>query len=958
MARLGFVSALLVLVGFAAWRAGGWTGVATASITRSALGASVVLNEVQYDPPPGGAETAYEWVELLNTGLEPVSLEGWRIADNRAADDLPAVPLGPGEILVVAGGEGFAELHPGFAGRLATLGGSIGNGLGNSGDQVRLLDASGGEVDAMSYGDDAGALDPPAPTVEAGHSLERVPAGTDTDAAGDWEDRTSPSPGQPAEDLGPTPSVPPPTMPPGAGAVLNEYLPAPRDIDWDGDGVASPNDEWVELFNPGDVAIDLRGWQLDDVADGGSAPFVFPDRTVIAARGHLLIFARDSGLALNNGGDSVRLVRPDGAVADEAAFARAAPDASFARQGDGVGPWTDALPPSPGAPNGGDLPTATDGPPAPSATPFGPHPTSSPGPTGGVPTAATTPTTFTTPGTPVPTPAGVYLPFLVSEVLFDPLEAGNDAAWEWVEIYNRSDAPASLAGWAIGDATAWDGLPDVWVGPRRHAVVLARAALSSSLGLGSGPVAAVADGRIGNGLANGGDLVRLRGPTGEVADAVSYGANLEAFDPAVPIGPPGASVERLPSDVDTDTAEDWWPQPAPSPGRAGTRHVGPPAVVLNEVLPAPARVDWDGDGAASHLDEWVELFNASDAPADLRRWRLEDGVEEGWSFAFPEGAVVAPHGFRVVHRAESGLALDNAAEVVRLVRDDGVVADRLAWSRSPGRDRAWARSEDGAGAWTDAYDPTPGGPNLAGAPRATDSGADAAPSGAAAPDRARDVSPGAVRALPSGTRVRVRGRITAAPGAFGDRTAYLEDASGGVRLFLRPRERLPDLLEGEVAVAVGRLRDYHGEREVELARPTDLWSEPEPGGPRPLVPHDLRTAGLDEAAEGRLVRLSGNVTAVSGGSLVLDDGSGPAKVSLRRLDGSAWPRATRGARLVVVGIAGQAAARSPWVGGYRLQPRRPADVDVARAGGPLPARLPRTGGGGGACPHSMPGVLN
>ncbi len=30
-----------------------------------------------------------------------------------------------------------------------------------------------------------------------------------------------------------------------------------------------------------------------------------------------------------------------------------------------------------------------------------------------------------------------------------------------------------------------------------------------------------------------------------------------------------------------------------------------PSVVLNEFLPAPRDVDWDGDGTASNLDEWI-----------------------------------------------------------------------------------------------------------------------------------------------------------------------------------------------------------------------------------------------------------------------------------------------------------------------------------------------------------------
>ena len=94
---------------------------------------------MQYDPSPSGGENAYEWVELLNVGSTAVSLEGWPLADNRASDEIPPSTLGSGEFLVVAGGDGFAELFPDFAGRLVTIGGSIGNGLGNTGDQVRLV---------------------------------------------------------------------------------------------------------------------------------------------------------------------------------------------------------------------------------------------------------------------------------------------------------------------------------------------------------------------------------------------------------------------------------------------------------------------------------------------------------------------------------------------------------------------------------------------------------------------------------------------------------------------------------------------------------------------------------------------------------------------------------------------------------------------------------------------------
>ena len=51
-------------------------------------------------------------------------------------------------------------------------------------------------------------------------------------------------------------------LPPGqvhSPVVLNEFLPSPAS-DWDGDGTANAEDEWIEFYNPSDAWIDLSGW--------------------------------------------------------------------------------------------------------------------------------------------------------------------------------------------------------------------------------------------------------------------------------------------------------------------------------------------------------------------------------------------------------------------------------------------------------------------------------------------------------------------------------------------------------------------------------------------------------------------------------------------------------------------------------------------------------------------------
>ncbi len=80
----------------------------------------------------------------------------------------------------------------------------------------------------------------------------------------------------------------------------NEYLAAP----------ASGASEYVELFNSNPFDVDLSDWQIDDIA-GGSSPYSIPLDTFIPAQGFYLAL-RDLGL--NNSGDTVRLIAPDGYV--------------------------------------------------------------------------------------------------------------------------------------------------------------------------------------------------------------------------------------------------------------------------------------------------------------------------------------------------------------------------------------------------------------------------------------------------------------------------------------------------------------------------------------------------------------------------------------------------------------------------------------------------------------------
>ncbi|HHS97128.1 MAG TPA: MBL fold metallo-hydrolase [Chloroflexi bacterium] len=107
--------------------------------------------------------------------------------------------------------------------------------------------------------------------------------------------------------------------------VINEILPAP-----------SSGYEWVELYNTTDSPLNIGNCYIDDVADGGGAPYQIPAGTIIPAKG---FWTLDRNRYFNNGGDDVRFLKEDATtVLDSYTYGSTGYDVSWYRSPDG-GAW-------------------------------------------------------------------------------------------------------------------------------------------------------------------------------------------------------------------------------------------------------------------------------------------------------------------------------------------------------------------------------------------------------------------------------------------------------------------------------------------------------------------------------------------------------------------------------------------------------------------------------------------
>jgi len=346
-------------------------------------------------------------------------------------------------------------------------------------------------------------------------------------------------------------------------------------------------------------------------------------------------------------------------------------------------------------------------------------------------------------------------------------------------------------------------------------------------------------------------------------------------------------------------------------------------ITLNEALPDPERVDWDGDGEANFMDEWIELYSAADLPAALDGWSISD---DSGTYRIPAGTVIWPHGYLLLYRTQTRLSLGDWRDTITLTRSDGSAADQFAYNGGPGNDRSYCRDEDGWGSWTSDCEVTPGAANR----RRPDS--PPTQTSYAAPTATVPQTVAAARMAPEDTRATITGVITLPPGLIA-RTIYVQDATGGIKIYLRSGE-YGDLVLGDQVRVTGWTRQFYGETELSVPDPAYVTYL---GPGTPVSPLPITSAGLTEANEGRLVQVVGSVVKFEPQALVFGDRSGAIRIYFPESLPWRRPYVNIGELWAAQGVLAQHSGEKVTGSGYQIIPRFRSDVVSG------PAFLPVTG---------------
>ena len=273
-----------------------------------------------------------------------------------------------------------------------------------------------------------------------------------------------------------------------------------------------------------------------------------------------------------------------------------------------------------------------------------------------------------------------------NEIMYHP--STNEAALEWVELYNQLAVDLDVSGWSLDGGIHYTFPSNTIVHGGSFLVVASSPdTLSGATGLTNvlGPFS----GR----LSNSGETLQLINNSGRVVDEVSYGVDEEW-----PVAPDGSGVSLAKRDHDTASG--------PAANWAASSQVGGTPAGENFPGLVMAGLAFNEIASATDADFWLELMNFGTNSLALDAYVLELRGSTSAEYVIPAGTSLEPGACLALtsstldFRPAAGDKLFLYAPDKETVLD-GVVVEKMLRGRWP----------DGTGPWFYPNAPTPGASN-------------------------------------------------------------------------------------------------------------------------------------------------------------------------------------------------------------------------------------------------------
>jgi len=293
-----------------------------------------VVNEIVWM----GTKSSYnnEWIELYNNTNYEIKLEDWKLT---AEDGTPEINLSG---MIPANGFYLLERTNDDTLPEVPADQIYAGAMGNNGEYLTLYDSSGNMIDSVNCSPGWFAGDNSTKqTMERKNPLSTASPenwGTSQNSGGTPKAKNSVS----EETLpsfnsfqGKTEEQTEIRVIYPSNIFINEILPSPEGPD--------ETDEWIEISNQNNFEVDLSGWKIKD-SIGKSTTYIFSKRTKVPSQGLLTLSRQTTKITLNNDGDEMFLLKPDGKVADSVSYEKALIGQSYNKTSSGW-IWSNILTP-------------------------------------------------------------------------------------------------------------------------------------------------------------------------------------------------------------------------------------------------------------------------------------------------------------------------------------------------------------------------------------------------------------------------------------------------------------------------------------------------------------------------------------------------------------------------------------------------------------------------------------
>ena len=312
------------------------------------------------------------------------------------------------------------------------------------------------------------------------------------------------------------------------------------------------------------------------------------------------------------------------------------------------------------------------------------------------------------------------------------------------------------------------------------------------------------------------------------------------------------------------------------------------------------------------------MFNPADEDIDISNLKLDDEEAGSRAYTIPDNTFIKAGEYKVFGRQDTGLALNNTSDSVRILYPDGTVITEVRYDDVI-EGHSFVRDGEGQWVWTSVL--TPGKENVFGAPKTVQ--------GSKIVKKSNYVKPVIITTLENirnedvGDKVQVVGVVAVGPGVLGTQFFYIVATSSeqtigqaGVQIYMYKKD-FPDLSIGDRVEVIGELAESGGEARIKTSEKNDIKKIDHVGEPQARM---VEIAEVGEQLEGQFVSVNGEITELKSSYMYVDDGTEEVKVYFKSGAGIKKDVLQEGDIVSVTGLVHQTKSE------YQLLPRFQKDI--------------------------------